>query len=311
MCWHYCREEFERIDESADTMEPSAIEEQLRKQYVDICQGLPFYGMTVYSVLEWRVKSDDSAKLTIPDRDDDDQFQEEEKKSYGSTKEEQKAMKKEQKKREKLEKERIKELEKQEKAKNKKAKKVKYEKVPVSFGITSNCSLVKITDRTGEIETAMRITQLKSYSLMVREGRQSQRRPVPQNLTTDDFIITLDFGEFFPHYLQLINRRSNGLLGPRGQKLRDGAMLRLVGEDEDSIRMIYAQIHSYIQEATGRAREDRRRMEERLKLYGLRERDVVGDGNCQMRAISYQLFNTEDRHNEVRDGGIAPLIITE
>ena len=40
-------------------------------------------------------------------------------------------------------------------------------------------------------------------------------------------------------------------------------------------------------------------MEERLALYGLRERDVVGDGNCQMRAISYQLFQTEDKHIEV------------
>jgi len=40
-------------------------------------------------------------------------------------------------------------------------------------------------------------------------------------------------------------------------------------------------------------------MQERLASYGLQERDVVGDGNCQLRAISHQLFQTEDRHVEV------------
>lgn len=43
------------------------------------------------------------------------------------------------------------------------------------------------------------------------------------------------------------------------------------------------------------------RLQERLELYQLKpKREIPGDGNCQMHAISDQLYNTIDRSKEVR-----------
>lgn len=39
---------------------------------------------------------------------------------------------------------------------------------------------------------------------------------------------------------------------------------------------------------------------ERLPAYGLCERQVQGDGNCQFRALSDQLFGSQDYHRLVR-----------
>jgi hypothetical protein len=39
---------------------------------------------------------------------------------------------------------------------------------------------------------------------------------------------------------------------------------------------------------------------DRLKHYGLKEKKVEGDGNCQFRSLSDQLFGSTDRHAEVR-----------
>jgi len=41
-------------------------------------------------------------------------------------------------------------------------------------------------------------------------------------------------------------------------------------------------------------------MEERLKKHGFQEKRVVPDGNCQMRALSDQIWGDENRHKEVR-----------
>ena len=46
---------------------------------------------------------------------------------------------------------------------------------------------------------------------------------------------------------------------------------------------------------------------DRLKHYGLREKKVRGDGNCQFRALSDQLFGTPDRYVEVRRMAIGQL----
>lgn len=43
------------------------------------------------------------------------------------------------------------------------------------------------------------------------------------------------------------------------------------------------------------------RLFDRLKLYGLSEIKVDGDGNCQFRALSEQLYQTPVHHNAVRD----------
>lgn len=51
---------------------------------------------------------------------------------------------------------------------------------------------------------------------------------------------------------------------------------------------------------TDEAATDHTRLDTRLKLYGLREKVVRGDGNCQFRAIADQLFRDQERHAECR-----------
>ena len=46
---------------------------------------------------------------------------------------------------------------------------------------------------------------------------------------------------------------------------------------------------------------------DRLKHYGLKEKKVKGDGNCQFRSLSDQLFGSTDRHAEVRRMAINQL----
>jgi hypothetical protein len=38
-----------------------------------------------------------------------------------------------------------------------------------------------------------------------------------------------------------------------------------------------------------------------LRNFGLRERKIAGDGNCQFRAVADQLFGSQDQHGAVRD----------
>ncbi|KAJ1621119.1 hypothetical protein T492DRAFT_914551 [Pavlovales sp. CCMP2436] len=42
-------------------------------------------------------------------------------------------------------------------------------------------------------------------------------------------------------------------------------------------------------------------LEERLRFCGLREAQIQGDGNCQFRSLSYQLFGTQRHHAYVRE----------
>ncbi|KAG0564733.1 hypothetical protein M758_8G130100 [Ceratodon purpureus] len=48
------------------------------------------------------------------------------------------------------------------------------------------------------------------------------------------------------------------------------------------------------------ASDDKQRLTDRISLYGLAERKVAGDGNCQFRALSDQLYRTPDHHMFVR-----------
>nr|XP_024384979.1 uncharacterized protein LOC112286871 isoform X1 [Physcomitrium patens] len=45
----------------------------------------------------------------------------------------------------------------------------------------------------------------------------------------------------------------------------------------------------------------------RLSLYGLTERRIAGDGNCQFRALSDQLYRSPDHHQFVRDKIVSQL----
>ncbi|XP_039042133.1 OVARIAN TUMOR DOMAIN-containing deubiquitinating enzyme 10-like [Hibiscus syriacus] len=48
------------------------------------------------------------------------------------------------------------------------------------------------------------------------------------------------------------------------------------------------------------AMSDHERLLSRLQLYGFDELKVQGDGNCQFRALSHQLYHTPDNHKYVR-----------
>ncbi|KAI4310409.1 hypothetical protein MLD38_035389 [Melastoma candidum] len=52
--------------------------------------------------------------------------------------------------------------------------------------------------------------------------------------------------------------------------------------------------------SVGEATTDYERLRERLQLYDLVEHKVQGDGNCQFRALSDQLYKTPDDHEYVR-----------
>lgn len=52
---------------------------------------------------------------------------------------------------------------------------------------------------------------------------------------------------------------------------------------------------------------ERDRLRHRLAFYGLCEKEVLGDGNCQFRALSDQLFRTADHHAMVRARVVAQL----
>ncbi|CAI7849186.1 unnamed protein product, partial [Closterium sp. NIES-53] len=46
---------------------------------------------------------------------------------------------------------------------------------------------------------------------------------------------------------------------------------------------------------------------ERLAVYGLRELPMVGDGNCQFRALADQLFRNANRHAAVRQAVVQQM----
>ncbi|CAM6098513.1 unnamed protein product [Calypogeia fissa] len=52
---------------------------------------------------------------------------------------------------------------------------------------------------------------------------------------------------------------------------------------------------------------DHARLMERLVLYGLNERQIQGDGNCQFRALSDQLYRTPEHHKFVRKSIVTQL----
>ncbi|XP_044415527.1 OVARIAN TUMOR DOMAIN-containing deubiquitinating enzyme 9 isoform X2 [Triticum aestivum] len=53
---------------------------------------------------------------------------------------------------------------------------------------------------------------------------------------------------------------------------------------------------------------DHERLSDRLRLYELTENKVKGDGNCQFRALSDQLYQTPDHHEFVREQIISQVI---
>ncbi|KAA8516562.1 hypothetical protein F0562_016932 [Nyssa sinensis] len=58
-------------------------------------------------------------------------------------------------------------------------------------------------------------------------------------------------------------------------------------------------INGYIP-SVDEATSDHQRLLERLQLYGLVERKVEGDGNCQFRALSDQFYHSPEHHKFLR-----------
>ncbi|XVF23573.1 hypothetical protein REPUB_Repub13aG0050400 [Reevesia pubescens] len=52
---------------------------------------------------------------------------------------------------------------------------------------------------------------------------------------------------------------------------------------------------------------DHQRLLDRLRLYGLVENKVQGDGNCQFRSLSDQLYRSQDHHRFVRQQVVSQL----
>ncbi|CAL8470675.1 g10217 [Coccomyxa elongata] len=52
---------------------------------------------------------------------------------------------------------------------------------------------------------------------------------------------------------------------------------------------------------------DRQRMQERLAMYSLCEREVKGDGNCQFRALSDQLYRSPGYYDQLRRAAVEQL----
>jgi hypothetical protein len=58
------------------------------------------------------------------------------------------------------------------------------------------------------------------------------------------------------------------------------------------------------------ASADHQRLLDRLDLYGLTEQKIKGDGNCQFRALSDQLYRTPEHHKFVRKSVVTQLKTT-
>ena len=50
-----------------------------------------------------------------------------------------------------------------------------------------------------------------------------------------------------------------------------------------------------------------RLLEQRCSAHGMEVREVGGDGNCQFRSFSHQLYGTEDAHASVREKAVAHI----
>ncbi|XP_028761166.1 OTU domain-containing protein DDB_G0284757 isoform X1 [Neltuma alba] len=98
-----------------------------------------------------------------------------------------------------------------------------------------------------------------------------------QNDTEDDRMIAIVLAEEYAN-----------LDGAVGTRLSNLAPVRHV-----------PRINSFIPNISD-ARMDHQRLLHRLKIYGLCEVKVSGDGNCQFRAISDQMYKSSEHHKYVR-----------
>ncbi|KAL1060846.1 hypothetical protein V6Z11_1Z065700 [Gossypium hirsutum] len=83
-------------------------------------------------------------------------------------------------------------------------------------------------------------------------------------------------------------------------------MLRIDTIDESSVLMHVPKINGDIPSVDEEI-SDHQRLLDRLLLYGLVENKVHGDGNCQFRSLSDQLYRSQDHHRFVRQQVVSQL----
>ncbi|XP_008231213.1 PREDICTED: OTU domain-containing protein DDB_G0284757 [Prunus mume] len=79
----------------------------------------------------------------------------------------------------------------------------------------------------------------------------------------------------------------------------DGAVARRLSNITKKSPMHIPRINSYIPNISD-ASLDHQRLLQRLHVYGLYEVKVSGDGNCQFRALSDQMYKSPEYHKHVR-----------
>ncbi|KAL0322215.1 UNVERIFIED_CONTAM: OVARIAN TUMOR DOMAIN-containing deubiquitinating enzyme 9 [Sesamum calycinum] len=98
-------------------------------------------------------------------------------------------------------------------------------------------------------------------------------------------------------------------LGPSGRDLNSGFQSNEeeVGEKEEISSHLKELSLEHVPKVNGEipsadeATSDHQRLLNRLQLYELAELKILGDGNCQFRSLSDQIYRTQEHHKFVRD----------
>jgi OTU-like cysteine protease len=98
-----------------------------------------------------------------------------------------------------------------------------------------------------------------------------------------------------------------GLLRDKGinlLRLHVGAAGAEVNFRSDDAKKMYGHLKSLAEELTQREVSDRDILVARVAKLGFEVRSIVGDGNCQYRAVADQLHDDESRHKQMRRAAI-------
>ncbi|KAJ3697200.1 hypothetical protein LUZ61_000905 [Rhynchospora tenuis] len=132
------------------------------------------------------------------------------------------------------------------------------------------CTLLKITEISGRISAMNRFNDEGASS-------SSTSRSSPHVETDDDRMIAIVLSEEYANLDNAIAKRLSSL------------------SSIPHVPRINTCIPNY-----NDASLDHERLFQRLNMYGLQEVKVSGDGNCQFRALSDQLFRSPEYHKNVR-----------
>eukprot|EP00210_Caulerpa_lentillifera_P000793 g768.t1 len=84
-----------------------------------------------------------------------------------------------------------------------------------------------------------------------------------------------------------------------GQSLLD--VWELVSEYVQPIKSIFPRVNDTNKVDDEELQTNRADLEEKLRVYGMQEKSMKGDGNCQFSSLSDQLYNSPSYHLDVRE----------